>query len=241
MTMTPSTKDVAKLPVQVWDIARLVPSETNSKKHSNEHIAKLAKSIEKHGIANTIQVEPSIFADGEINPTPGKIIAGHGRRLAALKNGWSTVSVIERTDLTRAECVALRIADNQTVSTEYDAELLKQELAELRETDYADMDTLGLDEDELAKLTVDFGDFNDEAFVEDITEAVETQKAQNAEKEKEVDTTAAPVGDALGFKRVTVAQSRQIRVFMTKIEAETGLKGAEALVFFINDSGYLAP
>ncbi len=223
-----TTIDVTKLPTERWEIDQLKASPTNSKKHPPEHIEKLSRSIATHGIANTIQVE----ADGTI-------IAGHGRWLAAKHLVWTHVAVIVRRDLTPEQAMALRIADNQTVSLDYDTELLKAELMLLKEADY-DLTSLGFGDEELIKLTADFGEIDDGIFVEDIGDAVETQKAENVEKEKQIDLTAAPVGDALGFKRVTVAQSRSVRTFMTAIEAETGLKGADAFIKFIGDSGYLS-
>lgn len=218
------TIDVSKLPTEIKEIDWLKPSPTNSKKHPQAQIEKLARSIAKHGIANTIQVEPD-----------GTIIAGHGRWLAAKHLGWTTVNVIVRTDLTPEQAMALRIADNQTVSTDYDAELLKAELLVLKEADY-DLDSLGFDEGELEKLTADFGAIDDSTFVEDIGEAVETQRAENVEKAKEIDQSAAPVGDALGFKRVTIEQGRQIRQYMSEIESTLGKTGIEALIAVLEDA-----
>lgn len=226
--MTTTTIDVSKLPAVRWEIDQLKASATNSKKHPQAQIDKLAASIAKFGIANTIQVE----ADGTI-------IAGHGRWLAAKQLGWTHVNVIVRSDLSREQAAALRIADNQTVSTDYDTELLKAELLVLKDADM-DLTGLGLDDDELSKLTADFGDIDEGTFVEDINEAVEQQKNENAEKEKEIDQSAAPVGDAFGFKRVTIEHSRAIRVFMGEVEKATGLKGASALFKHIQDSGYLS-
>jgi hypothetical protein len=220
--------DVSKLPTVIKDIDWLKASPTNSKKHPQSQIEKLARSIDKYGIANTIQVE-----------TDGTIIAGHGRWLAAKHLGWTQVNVIIRSDLSKEQAMALRIADNQTVSTDYDTELLKAELLLLKDADI-DLDGLGFDDGELEKLTADFGAIDDDAFVEDIGEAVENQKAENIEKAKEVDQSAAPVSDALGFKRVTVEQSRTVRSFMGRVEAETGLKGAEALVAYIEQNGLAA-
>jgi hypothetical protein len=220
--------DVSKLPTAIWEIGRLQASPTNSKKHPQAQIEKLARSIDKYGIANTIQVE-----------SDGTIIAGHGRWLAAQHLGWTTVNVIVRSDLTKEQAMALRVADNQTVSNDYDTELLKAELLLLKDADI-DMESLGFNDGELEKLTADFGAIDDAVFVEDIGEAVENQKTENIEKAKEVDQSAAPVGDALGFKRVTVEQSRTVRSFMGHVEAETGLKGAEALVAYINDNGLAA-
>ncbi|MCK1543404.1 ParB N-terminal domain-containing protein [Bradyrhizobium sp. 179] len=222
------TIDVSKLPTEIKDIDWLKASPTNSKKHPQSQIEKLARSIAKHGIANTIQTE-----------TDGTIIAGHGRWLAAKHLGWTTVNVIVRTDLTKEQAMALRIADNQTVSTDYDAELLKAELLVLKDADY-DLDSLGFDDGELEKLTADFGAIDESTFVEDIGEAVETQRAENVEKAKDIDQSAAPIGDALGFKRVTIEQSRTVRSFMSRIEAETGLQGAAALVAYIEQNGLAA-
>lgn len=39
--------------------------------------------------------------------------------------------------------------------------------------------------------------------------------------------------DALGFKRVTIAQSRVIRDAMVKIETKTGKQGVDAFVEFL--------
>lgn len=219
MTMTTETAiDVTKLPTERWEIGKLKPSPTNSKKHPPEHIEKLARSIGKHGIANTIQVEPD-----------GTIIAGHGRWLGAQSLGWTHVSVIVRRDLSKEQAMALRIADNQTVSNDYDTELLKAEVMSLKEADY-DLSSLGLGDDELEKLTADFGEINDDIFVEDINAAVETQKTENAQKEAEADKSSAPIGDALGFKRVTVEQSRTIRERMLAIEVKTKKVGIDALL-----------
>jgi ParB-like chromosome segregation protein Spo0J len=222
------TIDVSKLPTEIKDIDWLKASPTNSKKHPQSQIEKLARSIDKYGIANTIQVE-----------VDGTIIAGHGRWLAAKHLGWTTINVIVRSDLTKEQAMALRIADNQTVSTDYDTELLKAELMILKEADI-ELDGLGFDTEELDKLTSDFGAIDESTFVEDISAAVETQRTDNVEKAKEIDQSAAPVGDALGFKRVTIEQSRTVRSFMGRVEAETGLKGAEALVAYINDNGLAA-
>lgn len=210
------------LPVELWDIDRLIPDPKNPKKHPQDQIEKLARSIiAAKGIANPLNIEPS-----------GKIITGHGRRLAALHLKMKRIPVIVRHDLSPEEAQALRISDNATVSNEYDTELLKANVQELADIGF-DLDGLGFDAHELEKLTSDFGDIADDAFVEDITQAVEDQKTENAAKEREVDSAAAPVSDALGFKRLTIEQSRVVRSFMTTIESKTGKQGAEALVAYI--------
>lgn len=224
------TIDVAKLPIESWDITKIVPYPNNAKKHSDEQTALLAKSIARVGIANPIQIEPEVFADGSPNPTPFAIIAGHGRTLAAKSLGWTHVPVVIRRDLTRAECAALRISDNQTVSTDYDTELLKLDLQDLAAADF-EMDTLGFDEKQMDTMISDFGEVDEGVFVEDINESVETQKTENAQKAAEIDSSAAPVSDALGFKRVSIEQGRKIRQCMTVIEGKTGKQGVDALMY----------
>lgn len=207
-----------KIGVELWDIERLVPYEQNAKKHPADQIKKLATAIKAYGWTQPIVVD----ADGVI-------IAGHGRRLAALELGLKKVPVVCRKDLSKAEADALRLADNRVASTEYDTSLLQEELARLASEDI-DLSSMGFDEKELTFLTADLGEFNDDVFIDDIGAAVEEQKAQNTQKAAEVDSSAAPVADALGFKRVTVAQSREIRELMGRAETRTGQKGADALL-----------
>lgn len=206
----------APRPVEIWDIGRLVPYAKNTKKHPQAQIDKLAKSMKRLGIT-PIQVEPD-----------GTIIAGHGRRLAALKLGLTKVPVDVRYDLTKEEAQALRIADNTAASTDYDAEMMKEEVIALDALGLSDV--LGLDEAEIERMTADLEEMNDDVFVEDITEAVEEQKSDNAKKEAEADASTAPIADALGFKRVTIAQSRRLRELMSKAETIFGKKGADAVI-----------
>jgi hypothetical protein len=224
-----ATRDGLMLPVESWDIAKIFESSKNAKKHPEEEVVLLRKSIRKYGIANPLNVKPS-----------GEIITGHGRRLAALGEGWKQVPVIVRHDLTDAEADALRISDNATSGTNYDTELLQAQVSELAEAGEIEMDTLGFGDVELERLTASFDDMNMDAMVEDINAAVETQKVENTASEAAVDSTAAPVTDALGFKRVTIEQSRRVRGFMNSVETKTGLTGAAALVAYIDTLGIAA-
>ena len=212
--------------IEFWDLDKLIPYPNNPKKHPPAEVEKLAKSLAKFRISNPIQVW-----------TDGVIIAGHGRRLAAISlrdagdERFRKVPVIVRSDLTEDEANALRLSDNEVAGKEYDTEVLQMELAALYETGF-DMDSLGFDAKTLDFMQSDLGEFNvdEDVFVEDIGEAVEEQKASNDQKAKDVDGSSAPIGDALGFKRVSVAQSRELRSLMGQIEAATGKTGVEALL-----------
>jgi ParB-like chromosome segregation protein Spo0J len=213
--------DTGKQAIEFWDIDRLIPYAKNAKKHSEEHIERLSRSIERLGVT-PLQLK-----------TSGEIITGHGRRLALIKLGRKKAPVIVRADLTDAEADALRIADNAAVSVEMNYDLLTEETVRLGE-EGIEITDLGFTDAEIKALTTDIGVLDETAFTVDISAAVEDQKTENAKAEKAIDEKEGPVSEALGFKKVTTEESRVIRGFMAKIEAETGLKGAAALVAHIN-------
>lgn len=211
--------------IQLWDIDKLVPYELNAKKHPQAQVEKLAQIIRKAGWTQPIVVW-----------TNGEIIAGHGRRLAAIHLGMTKVPVIVRDDLSKAEADALRLADNQVTSTEYDMAAVQDELRRLStELDGSsfELGDLGFDAKELEFSLADLGDMNDDIFADDIAGAVEDQKAANETAAEKTDDTAAPVGDALGFKRVTVAQSRELRDLIGRVSTITGASGVEALLIVL--------
>lgn len=214
-------------PIELWDIDKLVPYEANAKKHPPEQVEALANLIKKSGWTQPIVIWKN-----------GVIIAGHGRRLAALHLGLKKVPVIVRADITAAEADALRLADNRVTSTDYDQAAIQIELQRLSgELDgELQLSDLGFSDKELDFSLGDLGEINADFFVDDIGSAVEEQKRENEKKVEATDDTAAPVGDALGFKRVTIAESRQLRELMARIEERSGKKGVEALIYTLQNS-----
>lgn len=210
------------LAIEFWDIDKVKPYLSNAKKHPPESVTKLAAAIKALGWNQPIVVW-----------TDGVIIAGHGRRLAAIELGLKKVPVIVRRDLTQIEADSLRLADNRVVATDYDMALMQEEMRRLGGLD-VDLTELGYEDNEIAFVQVDLGAMDDNFFAEDINAAVEEQKAGNLNAQEQVDDTAAPVGDAFGFKRVTIAQSRRIREFMNQIEKQTGQVGIDALMAHIS-------
>ncbi|HVJ67065.1 MAG TPA: DNA modification methylase [Caulifigura sp.] len=82
----------------------------------------------------------------------GVLICGHTRWKAAQRLGLTLVPVHVATDLTPDQVRAYRIADNQTASlAEWDFDLLPLELTSLRDAQF-DIDLLGFDQDELARI-----------------------------------------------------------------------------------------
>jgi ParB-like chromosome segregation protein Spo0J len=211
--------------VEIWDIGRIQPYEKNAKVHAPEQVAALARSIKKFGWTQPIVVD----ADGVI-------IAGHGRRLAALELGMTKVPVVCRTDLTKPEADALRLADNRTASTVYDTELLKDALQELKNLDFDLADT-GFDEHELEFMLADLTMIDDAVLVDDIGEAVEEQREKTEDKIREVDETELPIGEGFGFKKLRAQEIRRVKAFMAQIESSTGKEGAAALMAHLDSLG----
>lgn len=210
--------------IELWEIDKIKPYAGNAKVHKDSQVDKLATAITTFGWTQPIVVD-----------FEGVIIAGHGRRLAAIKLGLAKVPVIVRLDLTKAEADALRLADNRVTSTDYDQELIQEELQRLSVELGESMSllSLGFDQKEIDFVMADLGDIDDALFIEDVAVAVEEQKAENEQKIQQTDDVAAPVVDALGFKRVTIAQSRAIREAMVRIEAKTGKAGIDAFMEWI--------
>lgn len=213
-----------KIHVELIDIDKIKPYPDNAKIHTDEQVGKLADLIERFGWTQPIVV------DGDM-----VIIAGHGRRLAAIKKGWAKVPVVIRTDLSPAAVRALRLSDNRVASQLFDEKLIAAEFERLREEeDGAQLGFASFTEKELEMFSEALEPELDESFfVEDIAEAVERQKEENDKKSTEIDESMAPVVDALGFKRVTINQSRRLRDLMDRVNTTTGMSGPESLLVFI--------
>lgn len=210
--------------IEIWEIEKIIPYDKNAKIHSDEQVGKLATAILTFGWTQPIVVD-----------VDGIIIAGHGRRLAAIKLGRTKVPVICRRDLNKAQADALRLADNRVTSVEYDMSLIQDELQRLVADDI-DLSTLGFDAKEIEFSISDLGVIDPSMFVDDVGAAVEDQKNETRKAAERIDDTAAPVGDALGFKRVTIQESRTLRDLMNKIETKTGKQGVAALIDVLSAS-----
>jgi DNA modification methylase len=126
--------------VEFWQIDAVRPYPQNPRAN-DAAVDAVAASLREFGFRQPIVVDPD-----------GVIIVGHTRHKAAQKLGLEKVPVHVATDMSPAQIKAYRIADNQTGSiAEWDYELLPIELAELEGLDF-DLQLLGFEQDELAKL-----------------------------------------------------------------------------------------
>lgn len=207
--------------IELWAIDDVKPYEKNAKKHSPEQVKLIQSWILKAGWTQPIIVQRST----------GSIIAGHGRRLAALALELKKVPVIAL-DIDDKGAMEMRLADNRIVSTDYDIHAIQDELGALRGLG-VDLGMLGFTEKEFSFLDETIVVFNEEAFIEDITTAVEDQQVQNNQKQADTDEKDSPLSKAFGFKRLTIAQGRRVRAFMSFLEIETGKTGSDALLAYI--------
>src|SRR5215469_7694141 len=102
-------------------IDELKPDAANPRRHSKKQIRQIAASIEAFGFNVPILIDGS-----------DKIIAGHGRLVAACQLGWSEVPTLCLDHLTPAPARAFMIADNRlTEIGTWDDRLLAEQLRDL--------------------------------------------------------------------------------------------------------------
>jgi ParB-like chromosome segregation protein Spo0J len=124
-----------------WSVAKLEPDARNARTHSEAQIAQLAASLKEFGWTTRVLVQPD-----------GKIIAGHGRILAAHSLGWDAAPVIIADGWSDEQIRRYMLLDNQiALNAGWDSALLKLELESLRSLG-VDIGALAFSEDELAKI-----------------------------------------------------------------------------------------
>lgn len=222
MPNTNDPYDLVNLPTVLWDIDKVKPYPRNTKVHSKDQIRKLQASIKQDGLFDALIVDMD-----------GVIIAGHGRFEALVGLGQTKVPVKHAAHLTKNQADAARIAHNKTASTDYDSGFMAEELQRLSEASDVDITTLGFDEHELDFLVDDLGDMNADAISTSLDEDIDEQEKETAEKVAATDASAEKIVKALGFNAIPIAAVKSVRKFMAEIEEETGMKGADAFVNWV--------
>lgn len=114
--------------------ASLIDNPRNARTHPKKQIAKLKAAIHRFGFLVPILI------DGD-----NVIIAGHGRRMAALELGLSEVPVIVISEMDDDDRRAFMHADNLIAEkASYDKDIMRSELQYFADIDY-DMEITGLD------------------------------------------------------------------------------------------------
>lgn len=108
------------------DIEDIKPYENNAKIHSDDQIDRLAKSISEFGFVSPCLIDKD-----------NNLIAGHGRLLAAKKNGLKDIPCVYVEGLTEEQKRAYILADNKLAEfSKWDPELLGIELQNINEIDF---------------------------------------------------------------------------------------------------------
>lgn len=132
-------------------IADLLEYKNNAKEHPQWQIDQIVESIEKFGFNDPIAIDEN-----------NTIIEGHGRLYALQEMGAEEVECIRLSHLDENEKKAYILAHNKlTMNTEFDADLLAQELGEI---EGIDMSSFGFLMDPLIEVVED--DFSEEETIE---------------------------------------------------------------------------
>lgn len=122
-------------------LSNLQPFEGNPRTHSAASVQAVANSMKKFGWTNPILVQEGT----------GRVLAGHGRILAAQKNGIDTAPVVYL-QLSDDEASAYTIVDNQSATlSDWDEERLVTMVRELSGEGF-DLSVLGFEESFLQDL-----------------------------------------------------------------------------------------
>jgi DNA modification methylase len=136
---------------KVVKLAAVTPYENNARTHSEDQVGQLRASIRQFGFTNPLLIDED-----------NRLIAGHGRMLAALAEGMSEAPAIVVAGLTEAQRKALVIADNQLAANAgWDFGVLRLELESIAAAGF-DLALVGFTAAELATIldpgTVGFTD-----------------------------------------------------------------------------------
>lgn len=105
--------------VQSIEIGKIIPYPKNAKKHPEKQINQIVASIKEFGFNQAIVVDKKLV-----------VIAGHGRLAAAHQMKLKEVPVLI-VDLPEDKAKAYRLADNKLNETDWDMELVIEELKSL--------------------------------------------------------------------------------------------------------------
>ena len=127
--------------VEKWALEKIKPYDRNAREHPDVQVELLSKLMLKHGVDQPIVVDED-----------GVILKGHGRRLAALKAGFTEFPVVVHRGLSEADKRGLRISDNKVaLLAGWDEALLRLEIDDLKLNGF-DIPDLGFDDKELMLL-----------------------------------------------------------------------------------------
>lgn len=136
----------SKMTIEYLPVKQLHEYSRNAKKHPTDQVEHIANSIREFGFRQPLVIDKE-----------NVLVIGHGRLLAAKKLGLDTVPCVRADDLTDEQIKAFRLADNKVAESDWDMDLLGDELDEILDIDMSDFGFLDMDED--INLDEDVKDF----------------------------------------------------------------------------------
>lgn len=133
-------------------ISKLKPYDRNQKKHDDVQINNVAESIRKYGFVQPIVVDNN-----------GIVIIGHCRLAAAKKLNIKEVPCVRMETLSEEEANKLRLLDNKLNESEWDMDLLLEDIPQL---DFSEFDIdwqlpdIGLEEEPMHKNPMEAAEHN---------------------------------------------------------------------------------
>lgn len=138
--------------VSMMDVRHLIPYAKNAKKHPKEQVEHIAASIREFGFQQPIVIDKD-----------NVVVIGHGRLLAAKKLKLTQVPCVRADALSEEQIKALRLADNKTNESDWDIDLMQEDLSDI--------------------LNIDMSDFGfDMSFSEEDTEIIEDEIPEQVEE-----------------------------------------------------------
>lgn len=161
-------------------IKDLNPYPKNAKKHDKTQIENVAESIKQFGMVQPIVVDKD-----------NVVIIGHCRLEACKKLKFKEVPCVRTEDLDEEQVAKLRLLDNKLNESDWDFDLLGEELLELDMSDFEldwglpndDVNELKEDIDNPYTAKVDIPQYNITGECPNIADLVDIEKAKELENE----------------------------------------------------------
>lgn len=113
--------------IELMKLADLKPYAGNAKKHDETQIKNVMQSIKEYGI-----VQPLVVDKDNV------LIIGHCRLIASKRLKLKEVPVVRLEDLSEEEAQKLRLLDNKLNESEWDFDLLADQIPELDFSEFVD-------------------------------------------------------------------------------------------------------
>ena len=166
------------------NVDELIPYANNTKKHDKTQIKNVATSIETYGF-----VQPLVIDKNNV------VVIGHCRLLGAKQLNMETVPCVCVDDLTEEQVNALRIVDNKSNESEWDMDILPDELLNV------DLSVFDFDFGIVTEIDFDENDLDETVEKNNVTVSLNINSVFDYETVKErLQNIADEIGATLAVK-----------------------------------------